>query len=379
MIENYRSISRFKGLNSLRFMAAFLVVIHHAESLRKDHDLYNWKALGLFQNGSTAVSFFFVLSGFLITYLLIREVDTTKTVSVKRFYLKRVFRIWPLYFLMVLVGAVIQPFFIAWFHVPYEMPFTIGETWYYFLFFVPGLVNFQYGNSLLEPLWSIGVEEIYYLIWAPLVKFFRKYILYLLLGMLAFKLVLLILIEFVELKPIISYLIRIHQFESMAIGGLGAYLVFHHGAKIPDSRWFSVPVQLFFFGLLFFLLLGGGYIDRFGMNWLFKDSILAALVPNVLFLYLILAVSLVPHSLIHLENKYLDYLGEISYGIYMYHLLFLSFATDIVTGFLKESNPLVQSVFFYVFALLCILGVSALSKRTLEAYFERLKRKVLEK
>src|SRR4051812_24708306 len=118
MIQDYKSISHFKGLNTLRFFAAFLVVLHHAESLRHDHELGHLQDFGLFRNGGNAVSFFFVLSGFLITYLLLRERKEKADISVKRFYIKRVFRIWPLYFLMVIIGAIIQPFFIKWFHIP---------------------------------------------------------------------------------------------------------------------------------------------------------------------------------------------------------------------------------------------------------------------
>ena len=190
-MTDYKSISHFKGLNTLRFIAAFLVVIHHAESLRKDHGLQNHlKDLGLFQNGTHAVSFFFVLSGFLSTYLLLKEREAKNDVSVKQFYIKRVFRIWPLYFLMVIIGAIIQPYFIEWFNIPYEMPYTFGETWYYFIFFVPGMVNYFFGSNLLEPLWSIGVEEVFYLIWAPLFKWLKKHVLKLLLGVVAFKLIL---------------------------------------------------------------------------------------------------------------------------------------------------------------------------------------------
>ena len=116
-MRDYKAISHFRGLNTLRFIAAFLVVIHHAESLRKDHGLkYHLKDFGLFQNGSHAVSFFFVLSGFLITYLLMKERKVKQDISIKQFYIKRVFRIWPLYFLMVIIGAIIQPYFIDWFN-----------------------------------------------------------------------------------------------------------------------------------------------------------------------------------------------------------------------------------------------------------------------
>ena len=63
----------FNGLNSLRFFAAFFVLIHHLEQIRFKYGMFNLKEYALFNNGGLAVSFFFVLSGFLISYRLIVE------------------------------------------------------------------------------------------------------------------------------------------------------------------------------------------------------------------------------------------------------------------------------------------------------------------
>ena len=74
----YKNINYFPGLNALRFIAAYLVVMHHSETIRKKYGLLNLQSFSLFRNGSTAVSFFFVLSGFLITYLLLKEYQKKK-------------------------------------------------------------------------------------------------------------------------------------------------------------------------------------------------------------------------------------------------------------------------------------------------------------
>lgn len=379
-MTDYKAISYFKGLNTLRFIAAFLVVIHHAESLRKDHGLkFHLKDFGLFQNGAHAVSFFFVLSGFLITYLLLREREVKKDISVKQFYIKRVFRIWPLYFLMVIIGAIIQPYFIEWFNIPYKMPYTIGETWYYFIFFVPGMVNYFFGSNLLEPLWSIGVEEVFYLIWAPLFKWLKKHVLKLLLGVIAFKLILISINTYWALPGILSYLIRIHQFEAMAIGGLGAYLVFNYGSRINTSWIYSIPSQLFFYSLILVFIIFGATIHADLWEFFFENPIVSAIVPNALFLYLIIGVSVVDKNLFTLENRVFSYLGEISYGIYMFHLLILSQTVELLKGFVAGSGMLWESLFYYGISIPLIIGVCVLSKRTLEAYFEKRKKRVLEK
>lgn len=377
-MRDYKAISHFKGLNTLRFIAAFLVVIHHAESLRKDHELKHLKDFGLFENGQHAVSFFFVLSGFLITYLLLKEREKRNDISVKQFYLKRVFRIWPLYFLMVIIGAIIQPFFIEWFHIPYKMPYTIGETWYYFLFFVPGMVNFFFGSNLLEPLWSIGVEEIFYLIWAPLFKWLKKHVLKLLLGVIAFKLILIGINSYMYLHPVLSYLIRIHQFEAMAIGGLGAYGVFHYGSRINNLLIYRIPFQVFFYGLILVFILFGATIEWNIWTFLFDHPMVASLIQNGLFLYLIIGVSVVDRNLFTLENRFFSYLGEISYGIYMFHLLILSQVIELLKGVVSGAGIFWESVFYYGVSIPLIIGVCMLSKHTLEAYFEKRKQRVLQ-
>lgn len=379
-MTDYKAISRFKGLNTLRFFAAFLVVIHHAESLRKDHELQNHlKDFGLFQNGAHAVSFFFVLSGFLITYLLLREREVKNDISVKQFYIKRIFRIWPLYFLMVIIGAIIQPYFIEWFHIPYKMPYTFGETWYYFIFFVPGMVNYFFGSNLLEPLWSIGVEEVFYLIWAPLFKWFKRHVLKLLLGVIAFKLILISVNTYWSLPGVLNYLIRIHQFEAMAIGGLGAYLVFNYGKKINASFIYTLPAQIILYSLILVFIVFGANIHSGIWYFFFENPIVSSIVPNALFLYLIIGVSVVDKNLFTLENRVFSYLGEISYGIYMFHLLILSQIVELLKGFVAGSGMVWETLFYYGVSIPLIIGVCALSKRTLEAYFEKKKQKVLLK
>lgn len=379
MIQDYKTISHFRGLNALRFFAAFLVVLHHAESLRKDHELGHLKDFGLFNNGQHAVSFFFVLSGFLITYLLLKERGKTDKISVKRFYIKRVFRIWPLYFLMVIIGAIIQPYFIEWFNIPYKMPYTIGETWYYFIFFVPGMVNFFFGSNLLEPLWSIGVEEVFYLIWAPLFNWFRKHILALLLSVIAIKFALAIWSWYGNLPDIVDYIIRIHQFESMAIGGLGAWLVFHYGKQVATSVLYAVPLQILLYGFLLFFVLFGSQMQFPVWKFLFEYPIISSLLTNGLFLYIILGVSVAEKNLFRLEYRFLSYMGEISYGIYMFHLLILSQILELLKGFVNGSGMVMETLFYYGISIPVIIGICILSKKTLEAFFERRKQRVLAK
>lgn len=76
-MTNYKNISLFEGLNSLRFFAAFLVVMHHSETIRHKNGLPNLNGLGLFKDGGFGCNFLCKLSG-LITYLLLKERPTNQ-------------------------------------------------------------------------------------------------------------------------------------------------------------------------------------------------------------------------------------------------------------------------------------------------------------
>ena len=110
MIENKVKVY-FPGLNALRFFAAFLVFASHVELLKSRNEFENYYYTPTFlELGGSAVTFFFVLSGFLITYLLIIEKDLTGKISSSQFYVRRILRIWPLYYTVVLACFFLFPY-----------------------------------------------------------------------------------------------------------------------------------------------------------------------------------------------------------------------------------------------------------------------------
>lgn len=102
----------FKGLDGLRGIAAIAVVLGHIELIKQFFQLKNVYDRGgpfFLYLGSLAVTFFFVLSGFLITFLLLKEKESKGTIAIRNFYLRRALRIWPVYYVLFVLGFLIVP------------------------------------------------------------------------------------------------------------------------------------------------------------------------------------------------------------------------------------------------------------------------------
>jgi peptidoglycan/LPS O-acetylase OafA/YrhL len=142
---DYLALRRFPALDGLRAIAAVLVVFFH-------YGGPDWL------QGWAGVQLFFVLSGFLITTLMLREERSTGRISLKEFYLRRAFRILPVYFVILLITAVG-----SWLSGTFTSN-GIGPALKYFLTFTNEFAGASpYGQS-----WSLGVEQKFYLVW-PLV------------------------------------------------------------------------------------------------------------------------------------------------------------------------------------------------------------------
>lgn len=371
----YRDIKYFANITPLRFIAAYLVVLYHIEETRKMFNLPNLTEYSVFQQGALAVTFFFVLSGFLITYLLLREHAATADVAVGKFYLRRMLRIWPLYFLMVFIGLVLIPLAVKFGRVKYQAPFESLDVAAYFLFFVPFIVNLEYGNHFLTPLWSVGIEEIYYLGWAPIVKFLRRNILAIMLGTVMMKAALAIWAYYVLQNPLVCDVLRMLQFEAMALGGLGAYFVFYRELPLERSWVFSKPVQVAVLALLAVRIFGHQWM---AVTWpaydgVFNQPVAGPLVAMTLFGWLIVNVAVNRGNILRLESRLFNYLGDISYGVYMYHALVISVVFVPKIKKFRAAPFVTGTIILHVAVIGLTLVLAALSKRYFENRFLRYK------
>jgi peptidoglycan/LPS O-acetylase OafA/YrhL len=148
-------IRRLPGLDGLRGIAVLAVIIYHAD-------------VSLLVGGFLGVDVFFVLSGFLITTLLINELTETNTVDRARFYLRRIRRLMPALFLVLFFSVLVSGLFVldAAYHVRRDLPWamTFVLNWSYLFFEQSYFVNIS-RPPLLQHLWSLSVEEQFYVIW----------------------------------------------------------------------------------------------------------------------------------------------------------------------------------------------------------------------
>lgn len=340
-------------LDALRAFAVLLVIISHWFSAQHILNRYT-------SNGILGVTLFFVLSGFLITGILLRSKDKiTQGADVKKafvtFYIRRSLRIFPVYYVLLLVlfvfnvAAVRESF---WWH------FFYGSN---FFFWSKG----AFGGELSH-FWSLAVEEQFYLIWPAVIIFIRqKYIPH-------------ALIVGVVVALFFRYFITAHEnslgrilmpgsLDSFCIGGLLVYArqsaLSVYQAYCKKRNWFVAgsfillivvhttyfkAISLQLFTALFYFLISvsfGIIIDRVA------DTVKAPFFAWIL------------------NNKMLLYIGKISYGVYLFH--------NFIPHFYGVDIPLLPSVLsFYVIQLLrlgVLIAVSTLSWVLIEKPILKLK------
>ncbi|MFB6721166.1 acyltransferase family protein [Kribbella sp. NPDC056345] len=145
--SDYLALKRFPALDGLRAIAALMVVVFHNQGP-------DWL------QGWIGVQIFFVISGFLITTLMLREEDRSGQISFKKFYARRIFRILPVYFLLLGVTLIAQ-----FFRGDLTTKPPGSELPLYLFFFNEFGHGGEYGQS-----WSLGIEQKFYLLW-PLLAF----------------------------------------------------------------------------------------------------------------------------------------------------------------------------------------------------------------
>lgn len=365
----------FPGLNALRFFAAALVVVCHTEQQKEFWGLTNYRSLIPPSIASSAVTFFFVLSGFLITFLLFKEKDKSGSIGIKNFYFRRILRIWPVYYLVIILAFVILPN-LTIFYIPgltNSVNQNFPNNFIFYLLFLPNIGHLlNLSVVYATQLWSIGVEEQFYLIWPVLIKKSTNYLRLLLIIILIFFLsrnAAAFLSHNLSSASVSQAMTKINEFlimtriGSMAIGGLGAYYIYNNNSLF---RALLINRVMEVLTVLVILLFGykSVYIPYINIE-----------IYALLFCILIVNISCNPNSIFKLENSFWAKLGDISYGIYMYHLI----AIGIVLFTMKQVNMqrfnFYENLLLHVSSQLLTYAIAYFSFKYFEKPFLSLKQK----
>jgi peptidoglycan/LPS O-acetylase OafA/YrhL len=354
----------FPGLNGLRFLAAAMVVIMHIHNNMGISGLAQLPAWPILFKGLYAVSFFFVLSGFLITWLLLQEQHRTHTISIKKFYLRRVFRIWPLYFIVIAAGLFFYWRLAPALKLPFESDYPHGLGIALYALFLANLMNSLYHvGGILHVTWSIAVEEQFYLFWAPLVKRCRRRLPALIVGVTVVSLVanMLNTLNVFHLGKGMQAFVGTLQFHYMGFGACFAWALHKNRDRLLALPLFRKPALQ----VLCVILIGAFF-------FLYKRNVWGELLLPAplacLFGWLIINVSSNSRRILRLDNGALNYLGKISYGLYMYHMPMV-YATAFLFKRLAWANvpgwyffPLYFACVFVLTGILASLSYYALEK-----------------
>jgi peptidoglycan/LPS O-acetylase OafA/YrhL len=290
--------SNIPALDGLRALAVFLVIFYHFG--------LGWVPGGL------GVLAFFVLSGFLITWLLLKENQKQGEISLPKFYMRRVLRIFPafyVYWFGVLALLLITGKMIPWRHA-FSAFFYLGD--YYNAIVRPP-------DSFVSHTWSLAIEEQFYLLWPTLLYVFRR-------DLARLTRVLVGIIVFVWVyRAFLALVVNVNQsyiynafdtrLDHLLVGCLLAVLL-HRGAFKPVWQFLASRVYLpaITLGLLVFSVLlevhyGDGYRNVIGFT---VDPLLVAVL-------LVQLVSLSSSATWRWINwSWVRYLGRISYSLYLY-------------------------------------------------------------
>lgn len=366
----------FKGLDGLRAIGALSVILGHLELIKSEFSIPNLIHLSFYKNtsGHLGVILFFVLSGFLITYLLMVEKNKFKTISIKRFYFRRMLRIWPIYYLILLLLLFVFPNIIQ---LPYSAKPEFANlldnypTLLIFFLMAPNLMAFGIpGIGGGFHLSSIGTEEQFYLFWPLLIKWFKNIMIPITLIFFGFAIApnfcdYINNHYFTKASNLYAFIEQLRLFfeyfkiDCMALGGIFAYIYFNKKTKLLNII-FNRYTQIFS------LLIGFG-CWAFGIRiHYFKDEFYA-----LFFAVIILNTAVNPKKIISFDYKWLNYIGKISYGIYVYHWIIILFVLNFIIQF--KENSLVFNSILYVGSIGITILIAHFSFFKFESYFLKFK------
>lgn len=354
----------FHSIDALRFFAFLKVYLLHVP-IEGKFPIFSYLKSG----GGIGVSFFFVLSGFLITYSLVADKIQNGKINIKKFLIRRSLRIWPLYYLMVVVV----------FLLPFDFKQNIGLhmvgggydlDWRYSFTFLKNykmlILDQPIKTTPLTVFWSLCIEEHFYIFWMislffiP-VKHLNKF----------FILSFVIAWTSRIIEPTIFNSARIStndlftNLDYFASGGiLGFWMAKNYnrvaGMIQKAPLWIKFSIIIIVTLMVVFQKNILPYeIDS--VFYIFRSTIIALLFT------LLIAVFIPIDSKIRIKSRILSYLGTISYGLYVYHIIFI----HVVFQYFLKQNIKIDNWQNLIIFMTTTLGGTVLASSLSFHYFEK--------
>jgi len=356
----------FPNLDGLRLLGSLIIIVFHIEEFKVavGKESIGWVKAYL-PIGNLDVSLFFVLSGFLIGYLLLKEKQDMGDIDVKKYYSRRILRIWPLYFFIIITGFFLLPYLGGKWNIPQleiNSPYKTLDFVLCILFLPVGTKMWAIGAA-----WSVRVEEVFYFFEPLILRRTKKYItvfIWIVIAVILFRNGYSIACRVFHINPYFQKIISFYRLSCMAIGGIGAYLLVADKEKTlrilyrKDLQW---AVYLFTAGML----IGNVYVPFIHFEFY-----------SVLFCYIILNLAANPNSIVNLDFKWTNYLGKVSYGLYLYvaimRILCLPL-TEKIYG--RDLNGWQMNVVYYFTTIGSTILISIISYEIFEKPFLRVKKR----
>ncbi len=360
----------FVELDALRCVG-FLGIFFGHVFFTTNSDIVNGSVYQLFQEfckilGSISLDSFFVLSSFLITWRGIEEIKKNNNFHFKNFFVRRALRIWPLYFFIVSIGFLFLAFTN---YINYEIN-SLPSLWKFLVF----IINFHIIENgydflfFMVFMWSISLEEQFYVFWGIVMSWFNKYIL---------QISIIIIIASIGFRFYYineSLMLRFHIVSALGnfgIGALAAIYAFNQTKLLNIITKISKLKLWFIYSIMILTLIL--------MPLLMESSIIVVLeriIFSLFFVFVILEQSFNQNSVFKLSIiKPFNTLGKISYGLYCYHGLVITFFVMLV-DYLSIEETLIKTIIIYPFCILTFtIIISAISYKFFELRFLKFKRK----
>jgi peptidoglycan/LPS O-acetylase OafA/YrhL len=352
--QSFRKTKTFGALNGFRGIAVLMVIWHHTTSKL-------FAGIQILHLGYLGVEFFFVISGFLITTLLLREKTLTGSISLKHFYIRRVLRIFPIYYTIIIVYVIVVNIFER--GTPAGLGFMTNLK-YYLTYTSNWFVELDQPRVIFYLAWSLATEEQFYMVWPSVEKFLKeRWVILFAVGM--------ILISTFAALGVFAFVLPFHSLPTMILKRisvaicLGVLLahIFHSrrsfaiAYKFLGYRWSCIIMLV---GLIAALQ----FQPRMGVMNL-----------NLVFVMMMLLIG----SCVIREDHWLAkpmawpplaLVGLLSYGIYLMHML--CFHAVIL---LSNAVGIHYKYIAFPLTTLLVVGMSWVSFTYFESYFLKLKAK----